>query len=125
MKRELSLFVAVVVSVAEFLDLVHRLWSSRLEFDFRLYAEVVGLILIIGSLYVLRREKVRVRESEYNHLRLAVEDLRAWVRVDDGGAFAQWLTRHPDYQQSAISSLNSRVGVIMEWREKQLKGGLG
>ena len=125
MQKELALLVAVVVLVAEVGDILHRLWTMRPELDFRLYAEIVGFILIVGSLYILKREKGRAREREYNDLRRTVVDLRAWVRPDDGGAFAQWLVRHPDYQHAASSSLNSRVGVMMEWREKSLKGDLG
>ncbi len=65
-------FVQAVLKVIGLADAAQRLWSIRMQLDFRAFAELVGAVLLIGSIYIVRKDKARKTNKEDT-------DLKHWV----------------------------------------------
>ncbi len=79
-KLKVAEFVKTILFVAAVLDVAQRLWSE-MEFTFRFYAEIVGAVLLIGSAYIVRRNRRMERERRELAWRTAVRQNIERVRV--------------------------------------------
>lgn len=80
-------FFQAVLAVAAFVDLGERLWSLRMQLDFRTFAELVGSVLLVGSIYILRRDKANRNTARTERYKESIEarlaTMERWWKGED------------------------------------------
>ncbi len=94
-----KLFGAVLTAAAVF-DLGERLWSIQIHLDFRAFAELVGAILLVASIYIVRKDNAKQETARTNRYRASIEGRiemmeRWWKGEDQAYLFANRVVK-PD-----------------------------
>jgi len=101
--EKVARLATIVLGFFSAVDLLDRLRRHWMVLDFRLFAELVGAILLIGSIYILVGEKRKRR-------RIEDEALRADYR-----AFREWVTWHePQHCQETFERLDHKIAHIID-----------
>ncbi len=83
----LAHFFQAVLAAAALVDLGERLWTIRIQFDFRTFAELVGAVLLVGSVYIVRRDKANretARAERYkDSIEARIATMERWWRGED------------------------------------------
>ncbi len=117
-KLKVAEFVKTVLFVAAVLDVAQRLGSVQMELTFRLYVEIVGAVLLIGSAYIVRRDRRMERERRELAWRTAVRQNIERVRVG-----AQVAVALAGIHEKCTAEWQENNTIKTEWPEEDTTTG--